>query len=61
MVRIYQHLLVIFKRESEKNVGDLSAEHGMAKSKISTIRFVIFYTKESLIMLFKFTCTLYKS
>ena len=28
---------IINKRESGKNVGDLSAEYGMAKSMISTI------------------------
>jgi len=48
---------IIFKRESGKSVGDLSAENGMAKS---TICFFRFFTKERLFMLFKFTCTVYK-
>ena len=58
--RVYQHTLVIFKRESRKSVGNLSAEYGMAKSTISTICFVIIYIKERLLKLCKFTCTLYK-
>jgi hypothetical protein len=43
---------IIYKRESGKSVGDLSVVYGMGNQ---------FKKKEEMFMLFKFTCTVYKS